>query len=80
MKESVKVLVAEMFVAYSFSVESVPSASVSRDWASVTKDVMELIMVAAEVMATLLDLRSALAVALDIEEALLLTASILALA
>ena len=69
-----------MFVAYSFSVESVPSASVSRDWASVTKDVMELIMVAAEVMATLLDLPSALAVALDIEVALLLTASILALA
>ena len=79
-KESDKVFVSEMSVAYFFSVESIPSASVSRDWARVTKDCMVVIIVTAEVMAFLFVLFSALAVALDIAEALLLTVCILTLA
>ena len=78
--ESVKVLVAEMLVAYSLSWELVPRASVSKDCARVTNACRELIIVAAEVMATLFVLLSALAVALAIADDLLLTASILALA
>ena len=65
-KDRVCVLVAEMEVACSFRVESVPIVSVSRDWARVIKACRVEIMVSGEVMATLVFLSSALASALDI--------------
>ena len=74
-KDRDNVLVAEMFVAYSLIVESLPSSSVSRDWACLIKACKAEIMVSAEVMANLLVLASALASAEDIDEALLLTIS-----
>ena len=80
MNDRDNVLVAEMLVAYSLIVESVPISSVSRDCACVMKACRAEIMVSAEVMANLLLLDSALASAWEIEEALLLTASSLCFA
>lgn len=52
MKERVP-LMADIYVAYSFSLQSLPNKSVSRDWTRVTKACKELTIEAAEVMVTL---------------------------